>query len=169
MSDVLTTREAADLLGLSPGRTRKVMWNHGFDPVDESHGRDLGGGPTLHWRRGDVDVVLEERHRWGFDIPSVFSTAGRDHWGLAPRASINSMRVGRFDHVPAPCSFDPEAARARREKTSAQLAAAPVAAVDIDYIATRAGERRGSRGLRTGVGPTEHILADTKASGEVTR
>jgi hypothetical protein len=99
-----------------------------------------------------------ERVAWGLEDESIAREAERDAKVRAD-AAIKEARaryhrdladgvcVGRYDLTQPPAYYDYSSARVRREAIAAQLESAPVAASDLDYIATRGMERRGNKAL----------------------
>ena len=165
----MTTRKTIDIKqaktligGRSAAQLRRWMWAHGFDPAVEGTHRQHRD--TLWWL-DEVEQMVEERKRWGLWLtdPVRFDDEDEDEEQTWMRAWTPEQPKAPTGEVWRPLTdqrYDYDAARKRREALAAQLDAAPVAATDIDYLATRGKERR-PRGAR-GIGPTQAILAAKK-------
>ena len=157
----IRTKEAAAILGTDTNRAALWMWNHGFN---EAPKKKFQGRKVRHWYLDEVIQVRQERIDWGLSVAPghVSEDDEARSLGLGPRIHIKD--IGQDRYGPTVSTFDADAARLRRERIAEQLRSAPVSAVDLDYIASRAGGRRGRHGPSfRGVGATEHILEATKA------
>lgn len=148
----------------------KWMWRHGFDPAALLPGK-REGTMVKYWRTADFDLMVEERLRWGFfergrDGEIVVVVGEKDRIGMrgedpVPPISLSARPVrarGGVGLDPAKIARE----RASRATRRAQLESAPVSVKDLDYLATRAGERRRSGNT---VGTTEVIMAKAKHGG----
>ena len=144
-------------LGWTPARFRQIMWNHGFAPV--------AGSDEQQWLCSDFKQMIDERVRWGFLVVDGASYLTELQASQKPkRVPVEPYEAPK--PVAAPVDrwgFDEakyQAHEALNRRLRTQLADAPVLARDLDYLASRAGERRPRR--NRGVGPTEMILKKTQ-------
>jgi hypothetical protein len=142
MTDTISNNDAAKLLRCATSNV--CRWLAGrCEP-------STPGARGLRWPRDVVEIVAAERER--------------------ERAnSVNRDRSYLLDSIPD-CTDEEACASTRRQDTGAddrrrrreeirrQIESAPVAVSDIDYLATRAGERR-AKGT---VGTTSTIFARAK-------
>lgn len=150
-SRTVTTTDAARILGVDVARVRRIMWAHGFDPVEDNP--DGAKRVRPKWKRSQVEQVRQERIDW-----KIYDPRGKEHEdrpGFSYSRSDPAAPDAPFDPVFTRISEAPDQRPAidraeRRARLTEELSAAPVQAADIDYLATRAGERRG-RGARVSV------------------
>ena len=135
------------MLRVKPPQAIKRMWAHGFDPVR------VDGERGHWWDVALVQQVIEERRAWGLDerereLEQQEAERARAKASRAAyHAALAAGEPPTYDYLAAPRPYDYEAARDRRERIARQLESAPVTAADLDYVATRAGERRGNKSL----------------------
>lgn len=150
-----TTLVLAKKLDWTSTYFRQIMWNHGFDSVVDWRGEV--------WLIDEFQQMLAERIRWGFLKDFGDGQYEKDTAQIKRRLPVEP--VAKYE--PPVTREQPQMTEAEREayhtfaakcaaheeynrRVRDQLKSVPVSAQDLDYLATRAGERR-RRGDTSGV------------------